>query len=35
VGADDGEVVAVVDPERHAVDGRKTTEALRDSFDLE
>ena len=35
VGADDGDDVAVVDPERDAVDGRETAEALRDFIDLE
>ncbi len=30
VRTDDGDDVAVVDPERHAVDGRETAEALRD-----
>jgi hypothetical protein len=35
VRTDDGDDVAVVDPERHAVDGRETAEALRDRVDLE
>jgi hypothetical protein len=35
VGTDDGDDVAVVDPERDAVDGRETAEALRDRVDLE
>jgi hypothetical protein len=35
VGTDDGDDVAAVDPECHAVDGRETTEALRDPFNLE
>ena len=32
---DDGDDVAVVDPERHAVDRRETAEAFRDCIDLE
>jgi hypothetical protein len=35
VGTDDGDDLAVVDPERDAVDGRKATEPLRNSIDLE
>jgi hypothetical protein len=35
VRADDGDDVAVVDPERDAVDGREAAEALRDPVDLE
>ncbi len=35
VRTDDGDDVAVVDPERHAVDGRETAEALRDLVNLE
>ena len=35
VRTDDGDDVAVVDPERDAVDGRETAEALRDRVDLE
>ena len=35
VRTDDGDDVAVVDPERHAVDGRETAEPLRDPVDLE
>jgi hypothetical protein len=35
VGADDGDDVAFVDPERDAVDGRETAVALRDCVDLE
>ena len=35
VRTDDGDDVAVVDPERHAVDGREAAEALRDRVDLE
>jgi hypothetical protein len=35
VRTDDGDDVAVVDPERHAVDGRETAEALRDLVYLE
>jgi hypothetical protein len=35
VGADDGDDVAVVDPEGDAVDGRETAEALRDLIDFE
>jgi hypothetical protein len=35
VGADDGDDLAVVDPERDAVDGRQPTEALRERVNLE
>jgi hypothetical protein len=35
VRTDDGDDVAVVDPERHAVDGRETAEALGDRIDFE
>jgi hypothetical protein len=35
VRTDDGDDVAVVDPERHTVDGRETAEALGDRVDLE
>jgi hypothetical protein len=35
VRTDDGDDVAVVDPECHAVDGRETAEALRDVVNLE
>jgi hypothetical protein len=35
VAADDGDDLAVVDPERNAVDSRETAEALRDVVDLE
>jgi hypothetical protein len=35
VGTDDGDDLAVVDPERDAVDGRETAEAFRDRVDLE
>jgi hypothetical protein len=35
VGADDGDDVAVVDPERDVRDGRETAEPLRDPVDLE
>jgi hypothetical protein len=35
VGTDDGDDFAGVDPECHAVDGRETAEALRDSVYLE
>jgi hypothetical protein len=35
VGTDDGDDVALVDPERDPVDGRETTEALRYAVDLE
>jgi hypothetical protein len=35
VGTDDGDDVAVVDPEGDVVDGRKAAEALRDRVDLE
>jgi hypothetical protein len=35
VGTDDGDDLAVVDPERHVVDGREAAEALRDRVDLE
>ena len=35
VRADDGDDVAVVDPERHAVDGRQAAVAFRDRVDLE
>jgi hypothetical protein len=35
VGADDGDYVAVVDPERDAVDGREPAEPLCDRIDLE
>jgi len=35
VRTDDGDDVAVVDPERDAVDGRETAEALRYPVDLE
>jgi hypothetical protein len=35
VGTDDGDDLAVVDPERDAVDGREAAEALRDRVDLE
>ena len=35
VRTDDGDDVAVVDPERDAVDGRETAEAFRDRVDLE
>jgi hypothetical protein len=35
VRTDDGDDVAVVDPERDAVDGRETAEAFRDRIDLE
>jgi hypothetical protein len=35
VRADDGDDLAVVDPERDAVDGRETAEPLCDSVDLE
>jgi len=35
VGTDDGDDLAVVNPERDAVDGRETAEALRDRVYLE
>jgi hypothetical protein len=35
VRTDDGDDVAVVDPERHVVDGREPAEVLRDRVDLE
>jgi hypothetical protein len=35
VGTDDGDDLAVVDPERDAVDGRKPAEPLCDRIDLE
>jgi len=35
VGTDDGDDLAVVDPERDAVDGREATEPLRNRIDLE
>jgi hypothetical protein len=35
VWTDDGDDVAVVDPERDAVDGRETAEVLCDGVDLE
>jgi hypothetical protein len=35
VGTDDGDDVAVVDPERDVVDGRETAEPFRDRVDLE
>ena len=35
VRTDDGDDVAVVDPECHAIDGRETAEALRDFVNLE
>jgi hypothetical protein len=35
VRTDDGDDVAVVDPERYAVDGRETAEALRGRVNLE
>jgi hypothetical protein len=35
VGTDDGDDLAVVDPERDAVDGRETAEPLRYRVDLE
>jgi len=35
VGTDDGDDLAVVNPERDAVDGRETAEALRDGVYLE
>jgi hypothetical protein len=35
VGTDDGDDLAVVDPERDPVDGRKAAEAFRDRVDLE
>jgi hypothetical protein len=35
VGTDDGDDLAVVDPEGDAVDSREATEALRDLIDLE
>jgi hypothetical protein len=35
VGTDDGDDLAVVDPERDVVNGRETAEALRDPVDLE
>jgi hypothetical protein len=35
VRTDDGDDVAVVDPERHAVDGRQAAEALGDRVNLE
>jgi hypothetical protein len=35
VRTDDGDDLAVVDPERDAVDGRETAVALRDRVDLE
>jgi hypothetical protein len=35
VGTDDGDDVAVVDPEGDVVDGRETAEPLRDPVDLE
>jgi hypothetical protein len=35
VRTDDGDNLAVVDPERDAVDGRETAEALRDCVYLE
>ena len=34
-GTDDGDDVAVVDPECHAVDGREPAEPLRYAVDLE
>jgi hypothetical protein len=34
VGTDDGDDLAVVDPERDAVDGRETAEPLCDRIDL-
>ena len=35
IGTDDGDDLAVVDPERNAVDGRQAAEALGDSVNLE
>jgi hypothetical protein len=35
VGTDDGDDLAVVDPERDAVDGREAAVALRDRIDLQ
>jgi hypothetical protein len=35
VGTDDGDDLAVVDPEGDAVDGREAAEAFRDVIDLE
>jgi hypothetical protein len=35
VGTDDGDDVAVVDPEGDVIDGREAAEALRDRVDLE
>jgi hypothetical protein len=35
VGTDDGDDLAVVDPERDAVDGRQPTEVLRERVNLE
>jgi hypothetical protein len=35
VGTDDGDDLAVVDPERDTVDGRETAEAFCDRVDLE
>jgi hypothetical protein len=35
VGTDDGDDLAVVDPERDAVDSREAAEALRDRVNLE